>query len=228
MADPMSDERLAEIQEEIDLGTGLLSDVTGAELLAEVKQLRAALAEEREEREHRIHTADTDVTWLADGVRRIIEGVSVRTANDPGHAQAIIAQEAVSLINAGILTDFVSSRVVDLAVEHIREAQAERDRARAVAAAAEATLGEQIDRAIKAEAERDEAWTTITELRAQTVALGKATEQVEHTRALLPEINATFGCLCVQLDIESQEALAEIYSALKHNLGAVDGGEVPR
>lgn len=43
MADPMSDERLAEIREEIDLGTGVLSEKTALELLAEVEHLNAAV-----------------------------------------------------------------------------------------------------------------------------------------------------------------------------------------
>ncbi len=116
---------------------------------AEVEQLRAELEE--------IRTTETDVTWLADGVHRIIDGVSVRTAKDPAHAQSMIAREAASLINAGILTAFVSSRVVDLSVAHIRQAEAERDRARTVAASTEKTLGEQIDRTVQAETERDAA-----------------------------------------------------------------------
>lgn len=41
MAEPMSDERLAEIREEIDLGTGVLSEKTALELLAELAEARA-------------------------------------------------------------------------------------------------------------------------------------------------------------------------------------------
>ncbi|MFD0855939.1 hypothetical protein ACFQ07_27115, partial [Actinomadura adrarensis] len=98
--------------------------ITGMEKdAAELERLRAELAA--------IHTTETDVEWLADGVKRIIDGVSVSTARDPHHAQNIIAQETVSVIRAGILTAFVSSQVINLAVDRIKTAERERDDARA-------------------------------------------------------------------------------------------------
>jgi hypothetical protein len=70
-------------------------------------------------------------------------------------------------------------------VEQLRteldEARAERNRARTVAAAAERTLGQQIDRAIKAEEERDEARAEAGQLRA---------ELEEHRLALRQAIGA--------------------------------------
>jgi hypothetical protein len=138
MTDPMSDERLAEIRERAESvktwkgyhaePVPQLLDVDVPALLAEVERLRAELAA--------IRTTETDVTWLADGVRRLILGVSVRTAKDPEGAQYTIAQEVASHINAGVLTSFVSSRVVDLAVEHIKKAEAERGELKAAARAA--------------------------------------------------------------------------------------------
>lgn len=51
MLDPTAPERLAEIREELDLGTGVLSGETAAELLDEVERLRKALHNGRTERD---------------------------------------------------------------------------------------------------------------------------------------------------------------------------------
>ncbi|MFF5261291.1 hypothetical protein ACFY4C_20305 [Actinomadura viridis] len=201
MAEPMSDERLVEIQAEYDE----FPTTEVADLLAEVKRLRDLRIKDMHWEAHlgeALWTGQGSIAELAEQVTKLRTEVARWQERD--------SQTAALL-------------------KHV---EAEQDRARAVAAAAEATLGEQIDRAITADDQRNAAWTRIAELRAQIVALGKQmedhdrlAEQVKHTRALLPEIDATFRRLCVQVGIESQEALAEIYGALKHNLGVEDSDE---
>ena len=123
----------AEVAKLVDLDAARAELATTAHALTVTGEKADTLRGQRDRAEAelaKIRTTETDVTWLADGVRRLIKDVNIRTAKDPSDAQFTIAREVASHINAGILTAFVSSRVVDLSVEYVRQAEAERDEAR--------------------------------------------------------------------------------------------------
>lgn len=90
-------------------------------LLAEAERLRAELAEIRAPR------AGTDVDWLAEHVRQAVHYVlgQVEPRLD-NKVRAVASEQAAIHIKAGSVP-IITDRVVGLAVEYVKKAEAERD-----------------------------------------------------------------------------------------------------
>ncbi|GAA3958452.1 hypothetical protein GCM10023085_46080 [Actinomadura viridis] len=282
-----------------DLHRTFARDVT--ELLAEVKRLRDLRVKDMHWEAHlgeALWNGQGSIAELAEQVTKLrAEMAEVRTQRDEAQAAldrlraaALEASEDLRAANGRIA---VQEDQIGLLTLKLTRAERERDEARAqrgaVAkaadaddarhAAAEEDADKQIRalvaRAQKAEAQRDEAWTTITELRAQTVALGKDLEDrgktiVEYQLALGRMQNEALtakaardrlqaeldradeqpraledgkdsdectGCGTETTDLyvdpsprpsEAQAQYCRDCADGKFDLGAVDGGEVPR
>lgn len=140
-------------------------------LAAEVERLRAEL--------DAIRTDETDVDWLADHVRTVIQGIPVRGLASVEHARSMIAEQAASLIKAGS-APFISARVVGLAVDHIRRAETERDEAHA-------ELERLRDELVEAQREREQYRTSLPAEVQDYWAWRKRSELVEAERDRLAE-----------------------------------------
>lgn len=158
MADPMTTERRAEIREHLARTRALdmCLDDWHMTLAADARDLLAEVERLRAE----LDLAFSPGMYL--DIQKVLdEALGTNKADGAG---------------AGIVAD------VALVADRMKQAEAERDRAGTVAANAEKTLGEQIDRAIKAEEQRNQARARVEELAGLRDGLRTEVAEVEAER----------------------------------------------